>query len=529
MSNTPYARLLVSLNGGAATAGGITAAASDAITFVYENTIGWPSQPAPYLEVYEAPLNWAPVPLTGWVATSGGGWRYYGTTPPPAIAAPDAAHFGKVAAQLVVGGGLRDGVLSAEMTSGATVLVRSAVLGLESLAHRETTEFDEVRAWVGAVQRDMRLIEDAGGGPVGPTGPAGATGATGPTGPTGATGAVGPTGPTGSTGATGATGPTGPAGSANASGTGGVLGVFTGGGASTTIGDSGVTDDGTTVNTTRFVTCTKSGIGTTKTAGITAINATNSGSNVSPQIGWTVYHSGGTQLNSGFQMAPLSSSTGDLTWYFGTGASAPSTKHVALTSQNSTWGSGVEAYGFYVLSGGLGGSGLRAFGNNTGGYTWDGSDDALLIKSYNTKSVKIQTGADSGGTGGVTRFILDGSGQGYVTFVPRAVSSSGGAVTFPLATCQNIRHTTTENTTVTFTGASPGMRGTLDFIQGGTGKTITMPTNGSGVEYDAAILALTVTGIVDTTANTRTVLQYYVTDSPATRVYVYARSTSTIP
>ncbi len=167
MSTTPYARLLVSLNGRAAAAGGIEAAASDDVDFVYESTIGWPSSPAPYLEIYEAPVGWAPVPSTGWIATDGGGWKYYGTTPPPTIAAPDAAHFGKVAAQLVVGGGLKDGVLSSDMTSGATVLVRSAVVGLEGKAFRETTEFDAVRGWVGADQRDARLVEAALAGGIG--------------------------------------------------------------------------------------------------------------------------------------------------------------------------------------------------------------------------------------------------------------------------------------------------------------------------------------------------------------------------
>ena len=159
MSTTPYARLLVSLNGGAAAAGGTEAAASDDVDFVYESTIGWPSSPAPYLEIYEAPVGWSPVPSTGWVATDGGGWKYYGTTPPPTIAAPDAAHFGKVACQLVVGGGLKDGALSSDMTSGATVLVRSASVGLESVAARETTEFDAIRSWIGSIQRDLRLLE----------------------------------------------------------------------------------------------------------------------------------------------------------------------------------------------------------------------------------------------------------------------------------------------------------------------------------------------------------------------------------
>jgi hypothetical protein len=46
------------------------------------------------------------------------------------------------------------------MTSGATLLVRSS-LGLESVAYRETTDFDAVRSWIGAVQRDLRLIDTA--------------------------------------------------------------------------------------------------------------------------------------------------------------------------------------------------------------------------------------------------------------------------------------------------------------------------------------------------------------------------------
>ena len=138
----------------------------------------------------------------------------------------------------------------------------------------------------------------------------------GPTGPTGATGPTGPTGPTGSTGATGATGP---AGSANASGTGGTIGKFTGAGASTTVGDSGLTDDGTTINTTERLTVTKSGISTTKTAGIYSINATASGSQVCAQIGGSAKHSGGTIHNFGFQCEPQSAGRSIWRLCYGTG------------------------------------------------------------------------------------------------------------------------------------------------------------------------------------------------------------------
>jgi hypothetical protein len=90
-------------------------------------------------------------------------------------------------------------------------------------------------------------------GPAGVTGPTGATGETGPVGVTGATGVQGVTGPVGVTGATGvqgpvgvtgATGPQGATGAVNASGTTNYVAKFT---AATTLGNSIITDNGTTV------------------------------------------------------------------------------------------------------------------------------------------------------------------------------------------------------------------------------------------------------------------------------------------
>ena len=157
MASTPYARLLVALDGGAAQAGAVEATAGSSIQLFYESTVGWPTSPAPYVEIYEYPEGWAPDPDTGWVVR-GVTWRYYGTTPPPAFAAPALATWGKVKMQLVVGGGLKAGRLSSDMVSQATLLVRSEVAGLESIAWREDGDFDW-RGWVGAVQRDLRLIE----------------------------------------------------------------------------------------------------------------------------------------------------------------------------------------------------------------------------------------------------------------------------------------------------------------------------------------------------------------------------------
>ncbi len=159
MPSTPYARLLLSLDGGDATAGASEATAEAAVQPVYESTAGWPATPPPYLEIFEYPLGWTPDPITGWVET-GTAWRYYGATPPPAFAAPSLAQWGKVKMQLVVGGGRRAGVVSADMVSEAMVYVRSAE-GLESVAYREATELDALRSWVGALQRDLRVISAA--------------------------------------------------------------------------------------------------------------------------------------------------------------------------------------------------------------------------------------------------------------------------------------------------------------------------------------------------------------------------------
>jgi hypothetical protein len=105
-------------------------------------------------------------------------------------------------------------------------------------------------------------------GPLGPQGPAGAQGALGPQGPGGPQGAQGATG-TGSTGAQGASGPQGAQGASGASvsGTNNRVVKFT---SSSTIGDSSITDNGTTVS---FAGALGVGTSSPTTAGL--IRATN--------------------------------------------------------------------------------------------------------------------------------------------------------------------------------------------------------------------------------------------------------------
>lgn len=277
-------------------------------------------------------------------------------------------------------------------------------------------------------------------------------------------------------------------------------------------------------------TITKSGIGNTPTRGLTVVNDTNSGTQWGAQIGWSAIN-GGTQINAALQFEPQSTSRSILRLVSGTGTGAPSSSGPYWDTSDSNFGNGWFANAF-VCTGIITGFRFND-SNNRGGFDLNGSS-WLRAKSYNTKGFAVETGADSGGSGGVERLIIDGSGKGRAVFVPHVVTSSGGAVTFPLATSQNIRHTTTEDTTVTITGATPGMHGCIDVLQGALGKRVTLPINGVGIEYTSEILALNggtnpEQYAIDQTANTRTVLTYYVTDTPFTRLVITSRFVHVLP
>ena len=532
MSTTPYARLLVSLNGGAAAAGGTEAAASDDVDFVYESTIGWPSSPAPYLEIYEAPVGWSPVPSTGWVATDGGGWKYYGTTPPPTIAAPDAAHFGKVAAQLVVGGGLKDGVLSADMTSGATVLVRSASVGLESVAARETTEFDEVRSWIGAIQRDLRLLETS----------LAAVGALTEAQLRAVSATLTAALPVNSKKITGlANGSAssdaaafGQIATAIAAAVSGTVGAVPRIASANTLGTGSMTDDGagavSLASAATLLDLVRTALGTTKAHDLALRNTTaalNAGATVqvAPSVlfeghAWTTADK---TMRIRISVVPRTSTNVDFIVEYDTGGGSYSEAFRYTTSTTGSFVGAVQCYGY---------------ASNAGGYIHDpsgsglffGGSGAAQVKSYDSGNPLLlySDGALTAQSGGAsTRFTLDTSGRGY--YLAKAVkpTSSGGAVTIAL-TSQNVQHAVTEASTVTFSSLVAGMTGTIEFIQT-TGFTITLPDRGAALEYDDTIYGLGLTSIVSATAAKRTVLTYLVTDNPATRLLILGRSVTTIP
>lgn len=250
-----------------------------------------------------------------------------------------------------------------------------------------------------------------------------------------------------------------------------------------------------------------------------------------------IKNAGGTTKDAGFFKVSLNTATaGNETtrfafWMMGAGGSA---------SEKFYWQYDGNFFGDYVtfsnVFASVTSSGFRFNdAGNRGGLDQDGSNH-LRLKSYNTKDIVFYTGADASGVGGVLRLTI--SSAGLATFTgavagprrysaPTTPASSANAVTFNLTTGQNVEHAITEDTTVTITGGSNGQHGIIVFTQPASAHTVTMPTNGVGVEYDATILGLGLTSIVSTTNLSRTLLAYYILANG--RAYIYSRSTEVIP
>lgn len=271
------------------------------------------------------------------------------------------------------------------------------------------------------------------------------------------------------------------------------------------------------------LTVTKLALGTTSTAGVRLRNTTTgAGQQYAPALWFDGVYDDGlggvTQHNAAWSWEPQTSSSRSLLrLYTGTGATFPSSELAVFDNSDQSFGGPSVTTNTFVVN--SGGGGFRGPGGS--GLTFDGSSD-VLFKCYNGHTYTLKLFADGGSTTTATSIVATSTA---ITFGPYAASprfvavpdtptSTGGAVTFDISKSQNIEHTLTENTTVTFAGALPGMSGFLVFTQPASSpKTVTMPTNGVGVEYSNAIAMLGVTGIVDPTVDTRTVMEYYVLDN----------------
>lgn len=155
MPTSPYAKLLVSINGAAAQSGGITVPASATVAFTFQDTNNW--------RVYVLTMRQPPgasVPA-GWTDLGDGTVSYTGvTTPPPTITLPAITGWGKWMLELVVNGTSKNGVAGdPDMTDTTTALSMLSVNAIEDTGTFESNQFSPLRVWGGPIQRALRLLD----------------------------------------------------------------------------------------------------------------------------------------------------------------------------------------------------------------------------------------------------------------------------------------------------------------------------------------------------------------------------------
>jgi hypothetical protein len=168
MPSTPYAKLLASLNGGAAQDGGITAANGDTVQFTAESTAQWELTTPPRWEIYAYPPGWTG-PASGWttesVASPFGGtmdvYVYLGLGPPPSFTLPALPMWGDFLCKLTVAGGLLNGLPASQLIDNLTALRIVGPGGLTDIAVGAENQFSSGGAWVESWQNVLRILDAA--------------------------------------------------------------------------------------------------------------------------------------------------------------------------------------------------------------------------------------------------------------------------------------------------------------------------------------------------------------------------------
>jgi len=157
MPNTPYAKLLAAVNGGAVQSGGIDAAVADVIQLSFESTVGWSN--ASRTEVH--PPDGMALPA-GWTAATEGGHSYFyylGNTPPPPFT---IGPWGKYHTRLLANGGGGD-----KTDETLAIDVVSTSLGLHDLGYREDGQFGgSAEKWTQDQRENLRTFDAAIAGAV---------------------------------------------------------------------------------------------------------------------------------------------------------------------------------------------------------------------------------------------------------------------------------------------------------------------------------------------------------------------------
>jgi hypothetical protein len=167
MPSVPYARLLVSVNGGAYQTGKISPAYGDSIQLVGEVTAGWEHQ---IWEIVYYPDTWGTP--AGWTLDATTGFIYSTAVQPPAFTLPASTLWGKWELRLRINDAITNDHAETRFTDFASGLSIESSHTLRDLGSYESNQYD--KDWARDHQHNLRALDSGmtgGGGP--PTGAAG--------------------------------------------------------------------------------------------------------------------------------------------------------------------------------------------------------------------------------------------------------------------------------------------------------------------------------------------------------------------
>lgn len=153
MPTTPYAKLLVSINGGAPTSGGLQTTTGAVLQLSGESTVFWKQQ---RFEISDYPVGFA-CPA-GWSTDPTTGAYFYATSfnPPPVT----LGIWGKYMLRLVVNEGLSSGAVDPTLTDTSTALsIPSPNVGLLDMGFGEDLQYSAAKLWTGDAKKNLRQID----------------------------------------------------------------------------------------------------------------------------------------------------------------------------------------------------------------------------------------------------------------------------------------------------------------------------------------------------------------------------------
>lgn len=157
MSQSPYAKVLMSIGGGGNVSGGQNIVGNQTVQLTGENTSHWNNQ---LWEIYEYPVGFT-VP-SGW--TNINGVYQHSSLVPDVFTVLDLTTWGKYLFRLTVNGGLLNGLYAGpdsvqplvDIASGVQVLSQR---GFHDICWQEKNQFDAVRQWIGELKATLRLLD----------------------------------------------------------------------------------------------------------------------------------------------------------------------------------------------------------------------------------------------------------------------------------------------------------------------------------------------------------------------------------